>query len=160
MTSTTNDAIQCAELIVTGTNAGEEVKNPGQIIGDTMRGDIFLPTSPQTVNIAGTAHTVANTDNGKTLLFITSASVITLPAMSATTTGLTVTIVNNTAGDITINPNASDNVNFAGTTPADGVGLKQVAASAEGKDYITLSTLDSVVGWTVIGVRGTWVAAS
>lgn len=159
MTSTTNDAIQCAELTVTATGAGPEVANPGQIIADVLRGEIFLPTGDQGKNISGN-YSVTIADNGKTLLFIDSGSVITLPAMGATTTGLTVTIANNTGGDITVNPNASDNVNFAGTTPADGTGLKQIAANGEVKDYITLSTLDSSVGWTVIDVRGTWVAAS
>ena len=99
---------------------------------------------------------IITTDSGKSFTNgETDAVVFTLPGIAI---GNTVTFVN-TAIDgtavMTIAPNASDGITYAGSS-TDAKTLINTKATAKYGDYVTLASLDGVVAWQVVDVRGIW----
>jgi len=122
----------------------------GQLIGnlaDTTLPDETIKTANYTV--------VINTDSGKTFVSALDAIVFTLPAIAI---GNTFTIKNTAAdGDAAINiaPNASDGISYVGSL-TDDKDLINTKATAKKGDFVTLASLDGVVSWQVVDVRGIW----
>lgn len=109
---------------------------------------------PVTTKIANYT-VVATTDSGKTLASATDGMAFTLPAIAI---GNTVTFVNTAedgANTLTISPNASDGITYAGASDDDKDLINTKATSKKG-DYVTLASLDGVVAWQVVAVRGIW----
>ncbi|MCP3924484.1 MAG: hypothetical protein GY714_18075 [Desulfobacterales bacterium] len=98
---------------------------------------------------------VITTDSGKTFASKTDGVVFTLPAIAI---GNTVTFVN-TAEDglntLTVSPNASDGITYAGSSTDDKDIINTKATSKKG-DYVTLASLDGTTAWQVVDVRGIW----
>lgn len=98
---------------------------------------------------------VATTDSGKTFVSKTEGVVFTLPAIAI---GNTITFVNMAAdglNDLTVSPNASDGITYAGSSTDDADIINTKATSKKG-DYITLASLDGTDAWQVVAVRGIW----
>ena len=98
---------------------------------------------------------VITTDSGKTLVSKTEGVVFTLPAIAI---GNTVTFTNTALdgmNDLTVSPNASDGITYAGSSTDDKDIINTKATSKKG-DSITLVSLDGVVAWQVVAVRGIW----
>ena len=98
---------------------------------------------------------VVTTDSGKTFTSKTDGTVFTLPSIAI---GNTVTFVN-TARDgtntLTVSPAAADGVTYAGSSTDNKDIINTKATSKEG-DYITLASLDGIVAWQVVDVKGIW----
>jgi len=98
---------------------------------------------------------VITTDSGKTFVSKTEGVAFTLPAIAI---GNTVTFVNTALdgmNDLTVSPNASDGITYAGSSTDDKDIINTKATSKKG-DFITLASLDGVVAWQVVSVRGIW----
>ena len=98
---------------------------------------------------------VVTTDSGKTFTTVTDGMVFTLPAIAI---GNTVTFVNmspDASGSLAISPAAADGITYAGSA-TDDKDLINTKATAKRGDSVTLASLDGVVAWQVVAVRGTW----
>ena len=104
-------------------------------------------------------YTVVNGDSGKTFTSNTKDVVFTLPAISI---GRVFTFVN-TASDgtnnLTISPNASDGILYAGSLTDDKDIINTQATSKVG-DYIVCASLNSTAHWTVVAVQGVFAKES
>ena len=117
--------------------------------------DSFLVDSNSEVKTS--AYTVIITDDsGKSFTNgETDSIVFTLPGIAI---GNTVTFVNTAvsgAADLTISPNASDGITYAGSS-TDDKDLINTKATAKYGDFVTLASLDGVVAWQVVAARGIW----
>ena len=101
----------------------------------------------------GANYTVVNGDSGKTFTSNTKDVVFTLPAISI---GRVFTFVN-TASDgtnnLTISPNASDGILYAGSLTDDKDIINTQATSKVG-DFIVCASLNSSTHWTIVDVQG------
>jgi len=104
-------------------------------------------------------YTVVNGDSGKTFTSKTKDVVFTLPAISI---GRVFTFVN-TASDgtnnLTISPNASDGILYAGSLTDDKDIINTQATSKVG-DFIVCASLNSTAHWTVVAVQGVFAKES
>ena len=117
--------------------------------------DSFLIDSNAVSKVA--AYTVViTTDSGTTFTNgETDGVVFTLPGIAI---GNTVTFVNtglDGTADLTISPNASDGITYAGSS-TDNKDLILTKTTSKTGDYVTLASLDGVVAWQVVDVRGIW----
>ena len=98
---------------------------------------------------------VITADSGKTLASTLDAIVYTLPSIAI---GNTVTFVNmaeDGQAALNISPAAVDGITYAGTA-VDNKDLVNTKATAKKGDFVTLASLDGVVAWQVVDVRGVW----
>ena len=98
---------------------------------------------------------IITTDSGKTFTSSTDGIVFTLPGIAV---GNTVTFVNTApdgVADLSISPAAIDGITYAGSS-TDDKDLINTKATAKRGDYVTLASLDGVVAWQVVDVRGVW----
>jgi len=99
---------------------------------------------------------VITTDSGKTFTnALTDGVVFTLPSIAI---GNTVTFVNTAPdgqADLTISPAAADGITYAGSS-TDNKDLINTKATAKHGDFVTLASLDGVVAWQVVAIRGIW----
>jgi len=98
---------------------------------------------------------IVTTDSGKTFTSSTDGIVFTLPGIAI---GNTVTFVNTApdgVADLSISPAALDGITYAGSS-TDDKDLINTKATAKRGDYVTLASLDGVVAWQVVDVRGVW----
>lgn len=114
---------------------------------DTMLDDQVIKTANYTV--------VITTDSGQTFVSKLDGMVFTLPAIAI---GNTITFIN-TADDgaaaINISPAAVDGITYAGSS-TDDKDLINTKATAKKGDFVTLASLDGVIAWQVVAVRGVW----
>lgn len=97
---------------------------------------------------------VINTDAGKT--FTTDVSMTyTLPGIAIGNTLKFVYTGVDGAATITISPNSSDGICYAGSQ-TDDKDLILAAATAKRGDYVILAALDQTVSWQVTDARGVW----
>ena len=104
-------------------------------------------------------YTVQNADSGKTFTSSTDGVVFTLPAISI---GRVFTFVNTGAdgtNTLTISPNASDGILYAGSLTDDKDIINTKATSKVG-DYIVCASLNSTAHWTVVAVQGIFAKES
>ena len=102
---------------------------------------------------------VISTDSGKTFLSNTKDVVFTLPAIAI---GNVVTFVNTGAdgqNNLTISPNASNGILYAGSLTDDKDLINTQATSKVG-DYVTIASLNSTAHWTVVDSQGLWAKES
>lgn len=98
---------------------------------------------------------VINTDSGKTFTSELDGMVFTLPSIAV---GNTVTFVNmaeDGTAAMNISPAALDGITYAGSQ-VDDKDLINTKATAKRGDFVTLASLDGVVAWQVVAVRGVW----
>ena len=100
-------------------------------------------------------YTVTTSDSGKTLVSETDGVVFTLPAIAV---GYSFKFVNNApdgANALTISPNASDGITYAGSS-TDNKDLINTKATSKQGDYVVIASLDGTTAWQVTEVRGTF----
>ena len=98
---------------------------------------------------------VITTDSGKTFTSKTDGTVFTLPAIAI---GNTITFVNtaeNGTNTLTISPAAVDGITYAGSS-TDNKDIINTKATSKQGDFVTLASLDGVVAWQVVAVKGVW----
>ena len=100
-------------------------------------------------------YTVTTGDSGKTFVSSTDGVVFTLPAIAI---GYSFKFVNNApdgANALTLSPNASDGITYAGSSTDDKDLINTKATSKQG-DFVVISSLDGTTAWQVTQVRGTF----
>ena len=100
-------------------------------------------------------YTVTTGDSGKTFVSSTDGVVFTLPAIAV---GYSFKFVNNApdgANALTLSPNASDGITYAGSSTDDKDLINTKATSRQG-DYVVIASLDGTTAWQVTEVRGTF----
>ena len=104
-------------------------------------------------------YTVAEADSGKTFTSSTDGVVFTLPAIAI---GYVFTFVNtgtDGGNTLTISPNASDGILYAGSLTDDKDVINTKTTSKVG-DYVTIASLNSTAHWTVVDVQGVFAKQS
>ena len=104
-------------------------------------------------------YTVTTADSGKTFVSSTDGVVFTLPAIAV---GYSFKFVNNApdgANALTLSPNASDGITYAGSSTDDKDLINTKATSRQG-DYVVIASLDGTTAWQVTEVRGTFAKES
>ena len=104
-------------------------------------------------------YTVTTADSGKTFVSSTDGVVFTLPAIAV---GYSFKFVNNApdgANALTLSPNASDGITYAGSSTDDKDLINTKATSKQG-DFVVISSLDGTTAWQVTQVRGTFAKES
>ena len=94
-------------------------------------------------------------DSGKTITSALDGFIATMPSIAI---GNTVTFVNmaeDGQAEFSISPAAADGITYAGSS-TDNKDLINTKATAKKGDSVTLASLDGVVAWQVVGVRGIW----
>ena len=102
---------------------------------------------------------VITTDSGKTFLSNTKDVVFTLPAIAI---GNVFTFINTGAdgqNNLTISPNASDGILYAGSLTDDKDLINTQATSKVG-DFVKIASLNSTAHWTVLEAQGVWAKES
>ena len=102
---------------------------------------------------------VITTDSGKTFLSNTKDVVFTLPAIAI---GNVFTFINTGAdgqNNLTISPNASDGILYAGSLTDDKDVINTQATSKVG-DFVKIASLNSTAHWTVVEAQGVWAKES
>ena len=98
-------------------------------------------------------YTVQAADSGKTFTSSTDGVVFTLPAISI---GRVFTFVNtgtDGANTLTISPNASDGILYAGSLTDDKDIINTKSTSKVG-DFVVCASLNSTAHWTIVDVQG------
>ena len=104
-------------------------------------------------------YTVTTADSGKTFVSSTDGVVFTLPAIAV---GYSFKFVNNApdgTNALTLSPNASDGITYAGSSTDDKDLINTKATSKQG-DFVVISSLDGTAAWQVTQVRGTFAKES
>ena len=102
---------------------------------------------------------VATTDSGKTFVSATDGVVFTLPAIATGAVYKFVNAAEDGTNTLTISPNASDGIQYAGSATDDKDLINTKATSKQG-DYVVIASLDSTANWSVTEVRGTFAKES
>ena len=104
-------------------------------------------------------YTVTTGDSGKTFVSSTDGVVFTLPAIAI---GYSFKFVNNApdgANALTLSPNASDGITYAGSSTDDKDLINTKATSKQG-DFVVISSLDGTGAWQVTQVSVTFAKDS
>ena len=104
-------------------------------------------------------YTVTTADSGKTFVSSTDGVVFTLPAIAI---GYSFKFVNNApdgTNALTLSPNASDGITYAGSS-TDNKDLINTKATSRQGDYVVIASLDGTTAWQVTEVRGTFAKES
>ena len=98
---------------------------------------------------------IVSDDSGKTFASVLDGIVYTLPSIAI---GETVTFVNmadDGQAETNISPATIDGITYAGSS-TDNKDLINTKATSKKGDYVTLASLDGVIAWQVVAVRGVW----
>ena len=104
-------------------------------------------------------YTVVIGDSGKTFTSKTKDVVFTLPAISIGRVFSFVNTASDGTNNLTISPNASDGILYAGSLTDDKDIINTQATSKVG-DYIVCASLNSTAHWTVVAVQGVFAKES
>ncbi len=121
----------------------------------TFSGPVLEGKEGVNIETKASNYTVTTSDSGKTFLSDTDGVVFTLPAIAI---GYSFKFVN-TAPDgqntLTISPNASDGITYAGSS-TDNKDLINTKSTSKQGDYVVIASLDGTTAWQVTEVRGTF----
>ena len=98
---------------------------------------------------------VIGDDSGKTIVSTLDGFVATMPSIAIGNTITFVNMADDGQGAVNISPAAADGITYAGSS-TDNKDLINTKATAKKGDFVTLASLDGVVAWQVVAVRGIW----
>ena len=104
-------------------------------------------------------YTVTTGDSGKTFVSATDGVVFTLPAIATGEVYKFVNAAEDGTNTLTISPNASDGIQYAGSATDDKDLINTKSTSKQG-DYVVIASLDSTTNWSVTEVRGVFAKES
>ena len=104
-------------------------------------------------------YTVTTGDSGKTFVSATDGVVFTLPAIATGEVYKFVNAAEDGTNTLTISPNASDGIDYAGSKTDDKDVINTKATSKQG-DFIVIASLSSTTHWSVTSVRGVFAKES
>ena len=125
----------------------------------TFSGPVLEGKEGVNIETKSSNYTVLTSDSGKTFVSETDGVVFTLPAIAI---GYSFKFVNNApdgANALTLSPNASDGITYAGSSTDDKDLIYTKATSKQG-DFVVISSLDGTGAWQVTQVRGTFAKES
>ena len=103
--------------------------------------------------------TLTAADSGKTFVSATDGVVFTLPAIATGAVFKFVNAAEDGTNTLTISPNASDGIQYAGSATDDKDLINTKATSRQG-DFVVIASLDSTTNWSVTEVRGVFAKES
>ena len=103
--------------------------------------------------------TLTAADSGKTFVSATDGVVFTLPAIATGAVFKFVNAAEDGTNTLTISPNASDGIQYAGSATDDKDLINTKATSRQG-DFVVIASLDSTANWAVNSVRGVFAKES
>ena len=103
--------------------------------------------------------TLTAADSGKTFVSATDGVVFTLPAIATGEVYKFVNAAEDGTNTLTISPNASDGIQYAGSATDDKDLINTKSTSKQG-DYVVIASLDSTTNWSVTEVRGVFAKES
>jgi len=98
---------------------------------------------------------IITTDSGTTFISETNGITFTLPSIAIGNTVTFVNMANDGVAQLTIDPAAADGITYAGSS-TDGITLINTLATSNKGDFVTLASLDGIIAWQVVAVRGIW----
>ena len=98
---------------------------------------------------------VISTDSGSTFISTLDGIVYTLPSIAIGNTITFVNLARDGVAKLSVSPAAADGVTYDGSS-TDNKDIINTKATAKYGDFITLASLDGVVAWQVVAVRGIW----
>ena len=104
-------------------------------------------------------YTVTTGDSGKTFVSATDGVVFTLPAIATGAVFKFANAAEDGTNALTISPNASDGIDYAGSKTDDKDVINTKATSKQG-DFIVIASLSSTTHWSVTSVRGVFAKES
>jgi hypothetical protein len=103
---------------------------------------------------------VITTDSGKTFTSKTDGTVFTLPAIAVGNVFTFVNTAEDGANTLTISPNSSDGITYAGSS-TDNKDLINTKATSKIGDYVKIQAMNGdVTAWQVTDVQGVWAKES
>ena len=121
----------------------------------TFSGPVLEGKEGVNIETKSSNYTVTTSDSGKTFVSSTDGVVFTLPAIAI---GYSFKFVNNApdgTNALTLSPNASDGITYAGSS-TDNKDLINTKATSKQGDYVVIASLDGTTAWQVTEVRGTF----
>ena len=121
----------------------------------TFSGPVLQGKEGVNIETKASSYTVTNADSGKTFVSETDGVVFTLPAIAV---GYSFKFANNAPdgqNTMTISPNASDGITYAGSSTDDKDLINTKATSRQG-DFVVIASLENTDHWQVTQVRGTF----
>jgi len=97
---------------------------------------------------------VTSTDSGKKFI-VDSDVTFTLPAIAIGNVFTFIYGANAGEATLTLSPNASDGIAYAGSQ-TDDKDLILTKATAQPGDFVTIASIDQTVSWQVMSVKGVW----
>ena len=125
----------------------------------TFSGPVLEGKEGENIETKTSNYTVTTGDSGKTFVSSTDGVVFTLPAIAI---GYSFKFVNNApdgTNALTLSPNSSDGITYAGSSTDDKDLINTKATSKQG-DFVVISSLDGTGAWQVTQVRGTFAKES
>ena len=125
----------------------------------TFSGPVLEGKEGVNIETKTSSATLTTGDSGKTFVSATDGVVFTLPAIATGEVYKFVNAAEDGTNTLTISPNASDGIQYAGSATDDKDLINTKATSKQG-DYVVIASLDSTANWSVTEVRGTFAKES
>ena len=125
----------------------------------TFSGPVLEGKEGVNIETKTSSATLTAGDSGKTFVSATDGVVFTLPAIATGAVYKFVNAAEDGTNTLTISPNASDGIQYAGSATDDKDLINTKATSKQG-DYVVIASLDSTANWSVTEVRGTFAKES
>jgi hypothetical protein len=125
----------------------------------TFSGPVLEGKEGVNIETKTSSATLTTGDSGKTFVSATDGVVFTLPAIATGAVYKFVNAAEDGTNTLTISPNASDGIQYAGSATDDKDLINTKATSKQG-DYVVIASLDSTANWSVTEVRGTFAKES
>ena len=125
----------------------------------TFSGPVLEGKEGVNIETKTSSATLTAADSGKTFVSATDGVVFTLPAIATGAVYKFVNAAEDGTNTLTISPNASDGIEYAGSKVDDKDVINTKATSKQG-DFIVIASLSSTTHWSVTSVRGTFAKES
>ena len=125
----------------------------------TFSGPVLEGKEGVNIETKTSSATLTTGDSGKTFVSATDGVVFTLPAIATGAVFKFVNAAEDGTNTLTISPNASDGIEYAGSKVDDKDVINTKATSKQG-DFIVIASLSSTTHWSVTSVRGTFAKES
>jgi len=121
----------------------------------TFSGPVLEGKEGVNIETKTSSATLTAADSGKTFVSATDGVVFTLPAIATGAVYKFVNAAEDGTNTLTISPNASDGIDYAGSKTDDKDVINTKVTSKQG-DFIVIASLSSTTHWSVTSVRGTF----
>ena len=125
----------------------------------TFSGPVLEGKEGVNIETKTSSATLTTGDSGKTFVSATDGVVFTLPAIATGAVFKFVNAAEDGTNTLTISPNASDGIQYAGSATDDKDLINTKATSRQG-DFVVIASLDSTANWSVTSVRGVFAKES